>query len=236
MRSARRAQRLRYDDAMAFTAADIDAFIEAIQQDPLLRDRVAKAILHEDFLALPGIVARLGERIEQLAVRMEALTERMDAQTLRMDELIRVTTNLAGRTGNLEGWRFEAEYRDRLASHLARRYRGVRPLVLGNMPALIKALDDGRIGEQEWDDVIRLDASAEGRPRGGGDEMVIVMELSRTVDINDVERVARRADIIRRAGVIVDAIVDGDQIEPLAHGRLADLGVISFVSRIAQSA
>ena len=225
-----------YDDVMAFTPADVDAFIEAIQHDPLLRDRVAKAILHEDFLALPGIVARLGERIEQLAVRMDALTERMDAQTLRMDELIRVTTNLAGRTGNLEGWRFEAEYRDRLASHLARRYRGVRPLVLGNMPALIKALDDGRIGEQEWDDVIRLDASAEGRPRGGGDEMVIVMELSRTVDINDVERVARRADIIRRAGVIVDAIVDGDQIEPLAHGRLADLGVISFVSRIAQSA
>lgn len=225
-----------YDDAMAFTPADVDAFIEAIQHDPLLRDRVAKAILHEDFLALPGIVARLGERIEQLAVRMDALTERMDAQTLRMDELIRVTTNLAGRTGNLEGWRFEAEYRDRLASHLARRYRGVRPLVLGNMPALIKALDDGRIGEQEWDDVIRLDAAAEGRPKGGGDEMVIVMELSRTVDINDVERVARRADIIRRAGVIVDAIVDGDQIEPLAHGRLADLGVISFVSRIAQSA
>ena len=218
-----------YDDAMAFTPADVDAFIEAIQHDPLLRDRVAKAILHEDFLALPGIVARLGDRIEQLA-------ERMDAQTLRMDELIRVTSNLAGRTGSLEGWRFEAEYRDRLASHLARRYRGVRPLVLGNMPALIEALDDGRIGEQEWEDVIRLDAAAEGRPKGGGDEMVIVMELSRTVDINDVERVARRADIIRRAGVIVDAIVDGDQIEPLAHGRLADLGVISFVSRIAQSA
>ena len=218
-----------YDDAMAFTPADVDAFIEAIQHDPLLRDRVAKAILHEDFLALPGIVARLGDRIEQLA-------ERMDAQTLRMDELIRVTSNLAGRTGNLEGWRFEAEYRDRLASHLARRYRSVRPLVLGNMPALIRALDDGRIGEQEWDDVIRLDASAEGRPKGGGDEMVIVMELSRTVDINDVERVARRADIIRRAGVVVDAIVDGDQIEPLAHGRLAELGVISFVSRIAQSA
>lgn len=228
---------------MAFTAADIEAFIEAIQQDPLLRDRVAKAILHEDFLALPGIVARLGDRIEQLAARMDALTqrmdaltERMDAQTIRMDELIRVTTNLAGRTGNLEGWRFEAEYRDRLASHLARRYRGVRPLVLGNMPALIKALDDGRIGDQEWEDVIRLDASAEGRPKDGGDERVVVMELSRTVDINDVERVARRADIIRKAGVVVDAIVDGDQIEPLAHGRLADLGVISFVSRIAQSA
>ena len=221
---------------MAFTPADVEAFIEAIQRDPLLRDRVAKVILHEDFLALPGIVARIGDRIEQLTERIAALTVRMDAQTVRMDELIRVTTNLAGRTGNLEGWRFEAEYRDRLASHLARRYRGIRPLVLGNMPALIEALDDGRIGEQEWDDIIRLAAAAEGRPKGGGDDMVIAMELSKTVDINDVERVARRADIIRRAGVVVDAIVDGEQIEPLAHGRLADLGVISFVSRIAQSA
>lgn len=228
---------------MAFSPADVDAFIEALQQDPRLRDRVVKAILHDDFLTLPGIVARLGDRIEQLVVRMDALTSRMDdlvarmdAQTTRMDELITVTTNLVGRTGNLEGRRFESEYRERLASHLARRYRGVRPLVLGNMPALIAALDDGRIGEQEWDDVIRLDATAEGRPKGGGDEMVIVLELSKTVDINDVERVARRADIIRRAGLIVDACVDGDQIEPLAHGRLADLGVVSFVSRIAQSA
>ena len=152
------------------------------------------------------------------------------------DPFVGLANDIERETASFEEWRFVTRYRDRLASHLARRYRGVRPLVLGNMPALIKALDDGRIGEQEWDDVIRLDASAEGRPRGGGDEMVIVMELSRTVDINDVERVARRADIIRRTGVIVDAIVDGDQIEPLAHGRLADLGVISFVSRIAQSA
>ncbi len=221
---------------MAFTLADVDALIEAIQQDPLLRERVVKAILHEDFLALPGIVVRLGDRIEQLAASMDALVDRMDQQSLRMDELIRVTTNIAGRTGNLEGWRFEAEYRERLASHLARRYRGIRTLVLGNFPALIEALDDGRIGEQEWEDIIRLDAAAQGRPKGGDDDLVIVMELSKTVDINDVERVARRADIIRRAGLKVDACVDGEQIEPLAHGRLADLGVISLVSRIAQSA
>ena len=81
-------------------------------------------VLHEDFLALPGIVARLGDRIEQL-------TERMDAQTLRMDELIRVVNKLVGQVGNLEGWRFESKYVDHLATHLFRRYRNVRPIVLG---------------------------------------------------------------------------------------------------------
>ncbi|MEO6044255.1 MAG: hypothetical protein ABIQ47_10090 [Tepidiformaceae bacterium] len=95
------------------------------------------------------------------------------------DPLVELANDIERETASFEEWRFVTRYRDRLASHLARRYRGVRPLVLGNMPALIEALDDG---------------------------------------------------------VVVDAIVDGDQIEPLAHGRLADLGVISFVSRIAQSA
>lgn len=95
------------------------------------------------------------------------------------DPSVELANDIERETASFEEWRFVTRYRDRLASHLARRYRGVRPLVLGNMPALIEALDDG---------------------------------------------------------VVVDAIVDGDQIEPLAHGRLADLGVISFVSRIAQSA
>lgn len=213
---------------MAFALADIDALIEAISNDPLLRERVVKALLHEDFLALPGIVARLGDRIEQL-------TERMDAQTLRMDELIRVVNKLVGQVGNLEGWRFESKYVDHLATHLFRRYRNVRPIVLGNLTVLGQAVDDGRINDQEWEDIGLLDAAAHGRPKGGGEEIVIVMELSKTVDVNDVERVARRADIIRRAGLVVDACVDGEQIEPLAQGRLADLGVISFVSRIAQA-
>ncbi len=227
---------------MAFAPADVDALIEAIRNDPLLRERVVKALLHEDFLALPGIVARIGERIDRLTERVDALTERMDAlavhmeaQTLRMDELIRVTSNLAGRTGNLEGWRYESEYRDRLASHLAIDYTAVRPLVLGNIPELLAALHGGSINRQEWQDLIRLDAVAMVRPRGGGEDRLIVMELSKTVDVNDVERVARRADIIRRAGLVVDARVDGEQIEPFAQRRLADLGVISFVSRVADA-
>ena len=221
---------------MAFALADFDAFIEAINADPQLRERVVKAVLHEDFLALPSIVARLGDRIEQLTERMGALTVHMDEMTLRMDELIRLMNKLDGRTGNLEGWRFEAEYRDRLASHLARRYRGVRPLVLGNVQALLEALDDGRIADPEWDDIIRLDAAAHARPRAGGDDLVVVMELSKTVGIDDVERVARRADIIRRAGFVVDACVDGEQIDLLAQRRLAGLGVISFVDRLAEPA
>ncbi len=37
---------------MAFTAAEVEEFIGAIQQDPALRDRVRNAILADDFLAL----------------------------------------------------------------------------------------------------------------------------------------------------------------------------------------
>ncbi len=252
-----------YDDFMAFALADVDALIEAISNDPLLRERVVKALLHEDFLALPGIVARLGERIDRLTERMDASNDRMDALTQRMDtfaermetlaehmdtltqrvdlltlqgnQLVTLTASMNGRMGNIEGTLYEERYADRLASHLAHYYRAVRPLILGNVPELLAALDDGRINGPEWDDMILLDAAARVRPKVGGDEKVVVMELSLTVDVNDVERVARRADIIRRAGFVVDACVDGQRIEPLAQGRLADLSVISFVRGVAEA-
>ncbi|MCC6382472.1 MAG: hypothetical protein IT304_08175 [Dehalococcoidia bacterium] len=60
---------------MAFTAAEVEELIEALQREPQLRDRLRNAILTDDFLALPGIVRQLGERIERLTERMGLAAE-----------------------------------------------------------------------------------------------------------------------------------------------------------------
>lgn len=72
---------------MALTEADIEQFITELQANPQLRDRVRDVILAQDFLALPGIVERLGERIEALALQDEQLGRRMDQLGRRVDQL-----------------------------------------------------------------------------------------------------------------------------------------------------
>ena len=128
---------------MAFSPADIEQFIEAVQANPSLRDRVRDAILHADFLSLPGIVARLGDRIEELAIqdarlgeRMDQLTERMDHLTMRIDQLTARVDQLTeqvkaltvrlgrmdGRLGNLEGDFWEFRYTSRLSQMLGQHH------------------------------------------------------------------------------------------------------------------
>ena len=130
---------------------------------------------------------------------------------------------------------YAERYLRRMESRLAWRYRDVRRVQLVDLPGVIEAYDAGNISDDDWRDLIDLDAVALARSKDRADDIVIVIELSKTVDVNDVERAARRAAIIRKAGLLVEACVDGEQIEPLAQSRLADLGVFSFVERVAQA-
>jgi len=233
---------------MALSEADIEAFIEALQRDVQLRDRVRNAILADDFLALPGIVRSIGEKIdalaardEQLAARLEQLTAHIDQLTedirkltSRVDVMAIVMERMDGRIGSLEGWRFEVDYRNNLATHLARRYRDVRMVTLGNYVPALKGLDGGTLSSDDWSDLARLDVVAEARRRNAnGSPVLLAVELSVVVGESDVTRVDRRAGLLRRLGLEVDACVDGESILPEAGALAEKLGVVVLTSRQA---
>ncbi len=244
---------------MAFSPADIEQFIEAVQADPSLRDRVRDAILHADFLALPGIVARLGDRVDDLAIqdarlgdRMDQLTERIDHLTMRLDQLtVRVdqlteqvkalTVRLAkmdGRLGNLEGDFWEFRYTSRLSQMLGQHhFIGVRQILPGEYPPFVEAWRDGRISDDEWHQLNLLEAVATAKQGKGVDapEVMIALELSKVVDSRDVNRVNARAGILRRAGFEILAAVDGAAIIPTAMAEAATLGVLTLVRRDADA-
>ncbi len=191
---------------MAFSPADIEQFIEAVQANPSLRDRVRDAILHADFLALPGIVARLadrvedlaiqdarlGERMDQLTVRMDQLTERMDHLTMRIDQLTARVDQLTeqvkaltvrlgrmdGRLGNLEGDFWEFRYTSRLSQMLGQHhYIGVRQILPGEYPPFVEAWRDGRISDDEWHQLNLLDAVATAKQGKGVDAPEVMIAL-----------------------------------------------------------
>ncbi len=237
---------------MALTETDIQQFFDALAASAELRERARAVILADDFQALPGMMVRLGERIDGLGQRMDQLTERAEELTHRMgqltermdqmsqridglassvDKLTAAIASIDGRVGRLEGWRYETHYRENLASHLVRRFRKPRLLVAGNVPELVDALDSDVVTAAEWTEVMALDvlASAVDVRAAGRAEVFFAIELSHVVDVSDVERAASRRDILGRVfDHPVVGCVDGEAILNDAEMRARELGVVNL--------
>lgn len=233
---------------MALSPADIDSFIAALHEDPALRDRVRGALLSDEFLAMPASIRELDERMarqhaehtarmdamderirqldERLTARLDALTERMDAMSAQMDVRF---NRIEGRLGNLEGWQYEARYRQHLMAHLSQQIVRARLIAPSEFEAVDDAYQSGELSEADWDDVHRLDVLATGRRAKGSDQRVLALELSVTVDTSDVARAKRRADILRRFEIDAEPMVDGDHILREARILADQLGVTVLV-------
>lgn len=224
---------------MAFSREEIEAFIAELQQDPQLRDRVRNAILADDFLALPGIVARLGERVEQLGERLDQLGERVDALSLQIagltSQVFQLTlgqNQLTGKVTNIDGRLYEFEFERKIGPWIGPRFRRARVLSLYDIEAFDEAVRAGGLTREEADDANELDLVVQAEDRGGPtSEAVLAFEVSVTVDASDVVRAARRADLLRRVGINAFAAVAGDQLTREAAESLLDRDVLSFVRK-----
>ena len=204
------------DERMAKAHAEHVARMDAL--DERIRELDARLTARLDALS---------ERIDRLTERMDALTEHMNARFNQMDVRF---NRIEGRLGNLEGWQYEARYRDRVTSHLARRVRKARVISPTDLDAVFDAFRSGKLPEDEWDDLHRLDVLAAGSDPGEPGERIFAIELSVTVDSSDVLRARRRADILKRFGIDVEPMVDGDHILREARALAQQLGVTVLVS------
>lgn len=232
---------------MAMTERDIEDFLGALQRSADLRERVRSVLLADDFLALPGLVRANTEAIAALVERMSAVEARLERVESRLERvearlegvearlgLVEKRLNdVAGRLGNVEGEVFEWKYDRQASGRLGLRFKNVRVLRLGDEGAMHQALESGKLSDDDWDDAIRTDCVARGVSKATGDEMVLVIEVSKTVDESDVVRANQRADILRKVWPISIAAVDGDQILPVAKALALQLGVTMFVQREA---
>ncbi len=71
---------------MALSAEDIERFIEIVRKDPELRERVFRAIVEEEFLALPARVAAMDEKWERRLSRIEAILEQVAERQARTEQ------------------------------------------------------------------------------------------------------------------------------------------------------
>ncbi len=165
-------------------------------------DRLEQAVLE-----LAEAQKRTEQHLDALASRMEELAE---AQK-RTEMEIRVLTD---RLSAVDGRTFELMYRDRAAAYfggLLRRLRVVEPI------ALEDALE-ARLSREEFLDVFRLDLLLNGRLREAPADLTdlevwLAVEISVSVEEEDVRRAHRRAICLRKAGYRAIPMVAGKRIQ-----------------------
>lgn len=232
---------------MAFTVKEFHDLVRLLEEHPQWRDELRRLLLTDEVLDLPRVVrelaeaqreterrlASLTERVEDLTRQVQELTARVDALTVRMEDLTRQVQELTTGVNTLLGWqRGEAGRRE------GERYERS---IVKRAPMLFSGgvggpTDDPRVQE-------RLSRWLRGLLEGDrflpseedptladliwwkGDQVVVV-EVSVTVDEDDVWRAVRRARTLQSAGVDAVPVVIGDSWDSLETQALAEeLGV-----------
>lgn len=203
-----------------------DARTSAIMLDVLERvasQTHAAGVQREDFTELKEIVARLGARMDQAAARsdqfearMDQLTERIDQLTMRVDQLTVLVEQLtlqvseltmdfarfkqetANNFAGLKGLAKEQYYRERGPTIFGLVFRKGRNAGSQVSEALHDAVEDGRLSEQEAVDILAADLFWSGEHQR--QPVILVGEISWTVDREDVDRAVRRAARLRSIG------------------------------------
>ena len=205
--------------------------LDALEQNPALRDQLRSYILTEELLQLPAqfvllradvdelkegqarLETRVG-RLEEGQARLEEGQARLEESHARLEEgqsrLEARMDRLEGRFGNVEGHQYEQRAANRILSRAGR--LGIeRPQIAHSQVGVVRqefhdtmtaAILAGLISEEDYDDLAEADLIIRG-----GNRLHAVVEISLGPDEDDLSRAVRRSEILERA--------TGDQVTPV---------------------
>ncbi len=210
--------------ALAAAQADSEARWDARMQALAAAQADSEARLDARMEELAAAQARLDARMEELAAA-QARTE------ARMEELAAAQARTESRVGSLRGHLLEYWFHEKGAAALLRvGLKRARVMEVNDWIADVdEAVDRGAVSLEERQDLLHVDTVVWGRD-GVGDVHVAV-EVSATVDINDVRRASRRAGILGRAYGRARPAVAGYRLTEGAEEAIAESGDILVVTR-----
>ena len=118
--------------------------------------------------------------------------------------------NMADQLSRLRGRDLERRYRENAGVFWGRWLRPVEAVSPNDLRETLEA----RLGEDEVEEIMRLDVLVQGRVRRAPEspQVWLAVEVSTVIDQLDVERARRRADLLRRAGLWAIPVVAGEQL------------------------
>ena len=152
--------------------------------------------------------------------RFEQVDKRFEQVDKRFEQINKHLRRLDTDVGGLKGSDFEARVRRSPQPYLGKDVVRGRVLTEDRLFNLLdKAIDQGRIQDDEADDIRLADGIVQARERNSGQDIWFAVEVSVVVDAHDIERAERRAAYLQRAVapaparalVIAERITEGAQ-------------------------
>lgn len=177
----------------------------------------------------------LTEELMSLPLRFEAFRERefkpfkekvdkieQDVGVLKQDVAI-----LKQDVAALKGSDFERTVRERAPAYLGRLIRRCKGISFEDLADRLEdAVDAGIIREEEKEDALLVDAVVRGKLKTGK-EVILAVGVSPRVDIEDIERAGKRAEIIGRSyGVESIGVAIGKDYPDRAKKKAEELNVV----------
>jgi myosin heavy subunit len=155
--------------------------------------------------------------IAELRAATERHTEQLAGHTAEIAELRAATERhthsireLSIDVSDLKGIGLEERYRRMAPAYFSRLIRRARVMRQDQFTALVdQAVTDGVLSTNEASDLLWVDLVVSGRRQDDGHEVFLVVEVSWTVGVKDVERAAKRAALFGRIRPPVLAVAAG---------------------------
>ncbi|HXF74438.1 MAG TPA: hypothetical protein VNO79_17785, partial [Actinomycetota bacterium] len=223
-----------------FQREDLAAFLELLRTDTSAREQLRSLLRDERLDRLTAAVEQLAEaqrRTEERVARVEEQLEALAAAQRRTEERVEQLAEAQRRTeerladlavwvGHLRGEALERRYRERAPAYFSQVAQRVRVVGSEELDRLLdEAVEGGRLGFDETEDVRRADLVLAGRAGPAGEPVYLIVETSATIEGRDVERAAQRAGSLSRAGVRAIPVAAGARITPEAETAAHRLGV-----------
>ncbi|MCS7310013.1 MAG: hypothetical protein NZ741_07300, partial [Armatimonadetes bacterium] len=204
---------------------------ELVKGQEELRQTVQE--LMKDRQEVWAAIAELRQTVQELVKGQEELRQTVKQMAEEMGEAIRRLTEwqitaeqrlqrIEDRLGRLVGWRLEENYAKHAYAYFGNYLRKIRRAD----PEEIFETITAKLTPEEVKDVSRADLILQGRLRSAPEqEVYLLMEVSGRVELNDVTRASRRADLLTKAGFPCVPAVGGEQIDPAVTERAEELGV-----------
>ena len=224
---------------MPFTVEEFRDLVRILEEKPEWRAELRRLVLTEELLSLPEQVAALRAETERRFQEMAATVDKLAREVARlgigMGDLQKTQKRLIIDVADLKGERLERRYRERAPAYFGGLIRRARALTTEDLDELLEpAVDLGRLSEDEAKEVLHSDVVVRGRRREDGSEVYLVVEVSSGVGPGDVERAARRAEILSRSGVAALAVVAGERITADASRRAREMHVRQVTDGMAR--
>jgi len=206
-------------EAQQRTEAQVNALAEAQQRTEAQLEKLTARVD-----ALAEAQQRTEVRLTELAEQVAGLIRRIERLEEIMEGVLRSIDRLTGVVGDLKGQMLELMYRDKPWAYFGKILRRLRVVP----PHTLEDELEAHLSRAEFEEVLLLDILVTGHPRRRPElpEVWLAVEVSSVVDLYDVERARRRAELLRRAGFRAIPAVAGEHITLGAEEEARDSGVV----------